>query len=186
MQRIRIGTGFHLSLAVGGLLIAAAITSVGLGQWQISETVARNKTLDHVVTEGLQLVQLTNEVLLYSEERAARQWRGQFDQVEESIRQAKSQDESGEGHLRKVATQLADMRPLFDRLVTPEGKKLDATSSGEVAGILSAQLFRQAIQLQSSLRGLKTFSDGELKDAYTAGKERTFLTFGLLGGATAL
>ncbi len=185
MQRIRIGTGFRLSLAVGGLLIAAAIASIAFGQWQISEAVIRNKTLDRVVTDGLQLVQLTNEVLLYSEERAVRQWREQCDEVEELIRQANGLSEDGVAHLRKVATHLADMRPLYDRLVTPDGRKTETASPGDVAGILSSQLFRTAILLQTSLRDLKEYSEDELRDAYAAGKTRTFLTFGLFAAAMA-
>jgi diguanylate cyclase (GGDEF)-like protein len=186
MARVRVSTGFHLSLAVGGLLIAAAIASLAFNQWQVSGAVSRNEALDQVVTEGLQLVQLTNEVLLYGEERAELQWRGQFDHVSDALRRADRSGDGGAMHLRKVGTQLADMQPLFGRLVNLADEDAGRQATDKVAAILSSQLFQKTILLQTSLRGLKTHADGELKAAYDAAKERTLLTFGLLAGLMAL
>jgi diguanylate cyclase (GGDEF)-like protein len=186
MRRVRVGTGFHLSLAVGALLIAAAIASLGFVQWQASAAAERNKTLDHVVTEGLQLVQLTNEVLLYKQERAVLQWRGQFDHVAVAVGKASGPADGSEVHLRKLDSQLADMRLLFERLASPDADNSESRAAQDVAGILSSQLFQKTVLLQTSLRGLKSFADDELKGAYVAAKERTLLTFGLLAAmATA-
>jgi len=186
MPRVRVSTGFHLSLAVGGVLIAAAIASLAFNQWQVSAAVNRNEALDQVVTEGLQLVQLTNEVLLYGEERAELQWRGQFDHVADALRRADRPGDGSPVHLRKVGTQLADMQPLFGRLVNLADEDTGRQEANNVAAILSSQLFQKTILLQTSLRGLKTYADDDLKSAYDAAKERTLLTFGLLAALMAL
>lgn len=186
MPRIRIGTGFHLSLAVGGLLIAVVLASLGLAQWQVSAAVERNKTLDRFVTEGLQLVQLTNEVLLYNQERAISQWRGQFENVAKLLEQANRPVDGGDAYLRRIGTQLSDMRPLFEKLATPAAENIERRTLLDVAGILSAQLFQKSLLLQTSLRGLKAYSEDEVKAAYDAAKQRTLLIFGLLAALMAL
>ncbi|MBI5784329.1 MAG: EAL domain-containing protein [Rhodocyclales bacterium] len=186
MQRVRVGTGFHLSLAIGALLIAAAIAALGFVQWQAAEAVERNKTLDNVVTEGLQLVQLTNEVLLYKQERAVTQWRGQFDHVTAAVGMALGPADGSDVQLRKIDTRLTDMRLLFERLASPDADHGDSRAAQDVAGILSSQLFQKTVLLQTSLRSLKTFSDDQIKGSYDAAKERTLLTFGLLAALMAL
>jgi diguanylate cyclase (GGDEF)-like protein len=180
MRRLRVGTGFHVSLAVGALLIALAIASLGFVQWQASAAVERNKVLDHVVTEGLQLVQLTNEVLLYRQERAVLQWRGQFDHAMVTVGRAIGPGDGSDPLLRKLAGQMTDMRLLFDRLASEGADRAASRAAQDVAGILSSQLFQKTVLLQASLRNLKSFADDRLKGAYDEAKERTLVTFGLL------
>jgi diguanylate cyclase (GGDEF)-like protein len=185
MRRIRIGTGFHLSLAVGGLLVAAAIASLSFVQWQASAAVERNKALDHVVTEGLQLVQLTNEVLLYKETRAVQQWRGQFEHATAALGDALRPTDGSDSQLRKIDTQLSDMRLIFERLDSLEADHSGRQTANDVTQILASQLFQKAVLLQASLRTLKSYADTELKAAYDAAKERTVVTFGLLAALVA-
>ena len=177
---MKVRTAFEVVLMAGALLIVAAIGSLGLAQWQVSSAVTRNEALDHVVSEGMQLAQLTNETLLYRERRSILQWRGQFEHVTDAMLKAQKSVTPADTELQQIASELSDMRLLFERLTVETEAKVQRRDEQSVAGILSSQLFQKVILFQTSLRSLKAQSDDELKLAYDTSKQRAALTFGLL------
>jgi diguanylate cyclase (GGDEF)-like protein len=183
-----IRAGFSLSLAVGSLLVAVAAFSFGFNQFMVTEAVSENKTVDSIFTEGMQLVQLTNEVLLYGQPRAVAQWRSQYDKMARlSARGNLPSDPAAAEFLGRVAANVADMRPLFDSLVDDGGKGGSAERArAEVGGILSSQLFRKSTLLQTSLRELKDASEDELTRIHAASKRRLMLTFALFASLIGL
>jgi diguanylate cyclase (GGDEF)-like protein len=185
MPRVRIATAFQLSLAVGALLIVLAIAALGLVQQQVSSAVSRNKVIDQVVGEGMQLVQLTNEVLLYNQERATTQWRSEFERMNDILRRASGQA-GDDPLLGRVATQLMDMNLLLERLLAQAAVGGVRGGMSKVQDILAAQLFQKGALLQSTLRDLKANADADLKAAYDDAKERNLFTFGLLAVVVAV
>jgi len=176
---MRIKTGFHLCLAAGGIIVAAAVYSVGYSQVRIAEAVTQSEALETISVEGMEIVQLTNEVLLYGEQRAVEQWRAQLGEMEHLLGDgAAARDAGAAKWLARITLYLADMATLFDGLTAArEGK-----ARGDVDQILTSQLFQKAVLLQTELRGLKSHADAELNDAYAHSKQRLLLTFGAFAG----
>jgi diguanylate cyclase (GGDEF)-like protein/PAS domain S-box-containing protein len=179
---MRIRTGFALSLITGGLLVAGALYFLASGQLRMSEAAAQAQALDQVSTEGMELVQLTNEVLLYGEDRAVEQWRAKFVRVDQLCRTAAISSGRAEDLLHRVTVNLGDMSPLFASLARARAA-LDG--AGPAAALLSSQLFQKAAVMQATLRDLKAASDRELDEAHDRSKQRMFLTFGIFAGLTA-
>jgi signal transduction histidine kinase len=177
---MRIESGFHLGSVIGGIILTAAILSFGYSQAHISSAVHQNAILDRISTEGMQLVQLTNEVLLYREERATQQWWAQYHEVMELLKE-RNPPVRGRSWviLGRIATHLTDMQLLFERFAPPAGAPESATPHDDGKGILSSQLFQKAALLQSSLSNLNADSQKELADGHQEANERVVLTFGL-------
>ncbi len=185
---MRIKTGFHFSLVIGGILVAAAILSFGYTQFLISQAVSQNEVLDTVSIEGMEIVQLTNEVLLYGEQRAVDQWRGQFDAMGRLLRNTDLRglsDARARKFLGRIALYLADMSNLFDSLIAARAQK-NGRMASDVGAILTSQLFQKSALMQTELRSLKAFSEGELRDAFSVSKTRMLLTFGTFAGLISL
>ncbi|MRR51630.1 MAG: EAL domain-containing protein [Rhodocyclaceae bacterium] len=177
--------GFRFNLVLGGLLIAAAIISFAYTQVQISAAVAQKEVLDRIGNEGMELVQVTNEVLLYSETRAMEQWREQYQETAGRVAGAMTNPVVPPGRGRELLGQismlLTDMPPLFDALrAAHETPKAGANI--DVKGLLASQMFRKTILLQSALRNLVGFSEVDMKERYAESKERMLLTFGAFVG----
>jgi diguanylate cyclase (GGDEF)-like protein/PAS domain S-box-containing protein len=172
---MRIRTGFHLVLVVGGALVAAAVWALTLSLSHNAAAMARNQTLGEVFVEGMQLVQLTNEVLIYRDRRAVEQWRRQSAEVDQALAAA-STDRPARALIGAIDVDVADMKPLFEALVA-------AGDHGEVSGILSSQLFQKAAHMQSSLRDLEAYAYVELDRAYGTTKWRQIVIFGTFTAA---
>jgi hypothetical protein len=143
------------TLVVGGLLTVAAIWALAQSLSRTAAAVERNQALSNVFIEGMQLAQLTNEVLPYGEKRAIEQWRKQYAEVDRAVGAASS-DQAAHRLVDRVATDVADMKPLFDGFV--QGSARD-----DVVGILSSQLFQKATHMQVSLRNFESYAYDELQ-----------------------
>ena len=185
---MRIKTGFHLALALGAALVAAAILSFGYAQFRMAEAVSQNEVLDAVTTEGMQLVQLTNEVLLYGEPRSVRQWREQHGDLTRFFEPRDAQPFAPQARklLARIASHHADMGPLFESLMKAKEHPGRPQQADELRGILSSQLFQRAALLQAELRNLKEFAEDEMSTAYAVSRERMLVTFGVFASLFAL
>lgn len=176
---MRIETGFRVTLSIAGAIFAAAIFAFGYNQFVISDAVLRNAVADAIATDGMELAQLTNEVLLYGEARAIDQWRVKIDEVTHQVTDTDIPLHTGaRGLVARVALELADMRPLFERVVRDQSDKLGRERGVATPGdILSEQLFKKTVLLQTSLRTLKTSSEAELKAVYDGNRNRMMVSF---------
>jgi hypothetical protein len=181
---MRIRTGFQLILVVAGILIVAAAVALGYSQVRMSSTVVRSQALDTVVTEGMQLVQLTNEVLLYGGRRAVQQWHVQVEDIHRLIGDERlTGDATTDALVGRVAAEIADMRPLFEGLV--QLSRDDGMPAVEMqrGRLLSSQLFQKATLPQATLRDVKGLSERHLNAAYADARDRQQLIFGFVGAA---
>ncbi|MFA7242537.1 MAG: ATP-binding protein [Sulfuricellaceae bacterium] len=182
---MRISTGFRFGSAIGGIILAAAVLSFGYNQIFISEAVAQKAILDKVVIEGMQLVQLTNEVLLYREERVTQQWWAQYNEESELVAKNNGPIQGRGGALwRRISAHLADMQLLFEHLAAHIEEQPVAPTT--TRSILSSQLFQKAALLQTSLTSLGAVAQAELENGYRQARERTMLTFGVFFAAISL
>lgn len=180
---MRIRTGFHLTLAVGALLVVASIWLLSVSQSRTSAAVTRNQAMDLVFVEGMQLVQLTNEVLLYHESRAITQWQSKRIETDRAAGAAAvSADDADRLLIDRIAVDVRDMKPILEALVA-EGSDFAAARDRDVIELLSSQLFQKAALTQASLRELKLSSDRAMEQAYSDAKTRQSMIFGLLAGA---
>ncbi len=174
-----IRSAFLFSLVIGVFLIIAAVASFGFNQFLVSEAVSENTAADSLYAEGMQLVLLTNEVLLYGQSRAVTQWRNQFNKA---LNLSANKDGfDGDAIAKSVVAihaNLTDMRPLFEGLVT-SGMVGPGRQAAEVGDILSSQLFRKLVQLQGALRILNSASETMLLEVYAGSKRRMLITFGI-------
>lgn len=177
---MNIKLGFRLILLVGFLLTAAAIAAFVASQRSFFADTSRAEQLDRVVTEGVQLVQLTHEILLYGEARAIGQWRSQSVEVIEAVRAVHpGPGVTGRPAIEALSYRLAALTPLLERLITARGNNTDP----KITTILASQLFQETTQLQASLRELKDAADNILRNAYDSAKERQLAIFGLFVAA---
>jgi len=181
---MRIKTGFHLGLLGGGLLVVAAVASVGYSQLQIAETVAQNEALEAVAASGVEVVQLTGEVLLYGETRAVQQWRTKRDEMNRLLPSVEG-DAGSRKFVGRIGVYLSDMSRLFDSLMASDAAK-GAALAPDVKKILTSQLFQKNLLLQSELRALKNAADVAQRESYAQSKKRMLLIFGTFAGLIAL
>ncbi len=180
---MEIKTGFRNILILGACLIAAMILAFGFSQYAFFEDTAQSERMDKLSNEGMQLVQLTNEVLLYGEPRAVTQWRLQYQEVERLIKDEKL---ALNGDLQEVMGPLrirfGNLLPLQERLIHSQSRN----SEPQVLRIIASQLFQDATQLQASLRSLKDLADAAFKSAYETAKQRQVLIFSLFTGLVSV
>jgi diguanylate cyclase (GGDEF)-like protein/PAS domain S-box-containing protein len=178
---MRIRTGFHVVLIIAGVFVVASAVALGFSQLRMTSTVAHGQALDNVVTEGLQLVQLTNETLLYGGQRAMQQWQVQFDETGRLVRDGRlGMDAAAAPLLARVGADIDDMRPLFEAFVQARRSEAVPTDPQRLR-LLSSQLFQKATLLQASLRDLKALSERQTSDAYADAKSRQQWIFGVVG-----
>jgi PAS domain S-box-containing protein len=180
---MNIKSGFRAVLAVGAALIGAAFLAFVVSQHTFFADTSRAEHLSKIAGEGLQLVQLTNEVLLYGEPRALTQWQRQYDDFGQLIRDpvfALDPDLSIVGGL--LVNHYADLLPLQRKLVEARKNK----DSPQVLSILASQLFQDATQLRASANSLKELADDAAKTAYESSKQRQIAIFFVFIGLVLL
>ncbi|MGE5468748.1 MAG: putative bifunctional diguanylate cyclase/phosphodiesterase [Ignavibacteria bacterium] len=185
---MRIANGFRAALAVAGIIFLSAIGAFYYNQFVISDAVSRNAAANELAIEGMELVQLTGEVLLYGERRAIEQW---WTKIDEVARVTASFDHEAQPAIRRsvdrVALELSDMRPLFRRLTAQRVSEGAAGSGyGQPGNILAEQLFKKTTLLQTSLRQLKAAAEGELASVYDGHRQRMMLSFVVFFAASLL
>ena len=182
---MRIKSGFYFDLIVGALLILAAGYSFIHVQLRLEAAVAEKELLDRAANRGMELVQVTGEVLLYGEPRAIAQWREQAERLADALTGLHTlENPRGRELVADLAQLRAEMLPLFDRLTAPSGDQTAPRTGAD--GLLSSQLFRKSVQMQAGLRNLNRFAEDELK-ARHAGSRRMMLAFsGMFLGALVL
>jgi len=127
----------------------------------------------------LELVQLTNEVLLYGEPRALTQWQRQYDEFGQMIRDpifSRDPDLSVVGGL--LVNHYADLLPLQRKLVEARRNK----DAPQVLSILASQLFQDATQLRASANSLKELAGEFARSAYETSKQRQIAIFSVFIG----
>ncbi|OAN49338.1 sensor histidine kinase [Magnetospirillum moscoviense] len=175
--------GFRLVLLIGAFLTALAIAGFAYSQHAFFADTSRSEQLDRVVTEGVQLVQLTHEILLYGEPRAIRQWHSQVEEVAEAMKPVRlAADSPVAPMIDALFYRFTALHPLLDRLSEARGNGNDTN----VTAILRSQLFQESTQLQASLREIKSASDRIARHAYDSAKERQLAIFGLFSAAMIL
>jgi PAS domain S-box-containing protein len=180
---VDIKLGFRLILLIGAALTALAIAGFAYSQRAFFADTSRGEQLDHVVTEGIELVQLTHEILLYGEPRAVQQWHRQVEEVTEAMRAVQLPPHSPIiPMVEALSFRFTALHPLLDRLTEVHENGNDA----KVTAILRSQLFQESTQLQGSLREVKAAADAIVRHAYGAAKERQLAIFGLFGAAMIL
>ncbi len=180
---MNIKLGFRLILLIGAALTALAIAGFAYSQQAFFADTSRGEQLDHIVTEGVQLVQLTHEILLYGEPRAVSQWHRQVDEVAEAMRAVDlAQNSPIIPMVEALSYRFTALRPLLDRLIQAR----DNGNDPKVTAILRSQLFQESTQLQGSLREVKATADALVRHAYGGAKERQLAIFGLFGAAMIL
>lgn len=178
-----IRSGFRFVLGAGIAVIAAAVLAVIASQSILYQDTARSQHLDHLSDEGMQLVQLTNEVLLYGEGRAIHQWRRQHDEFAQAVATiAIEGDGSVERAVGALSQRFARLGPLFERLAEARAEPARL----EVISILQSQMFQDVTQLQASLRDVNNLADEETRGAYERSKRRQLLIFAAFIGLLTL
>ena len=184
---MRIGTGFRLGSTLGGLILGAAMLSFGYNQMHITDAVSKKAILDNVIFEGMELVQLTNEVLLYRNKRVTQQWWDQYHQEVYLIGSGNWQLQGKSAALwERISAQLSYMQVLFERLSAHiEVEEISSTPTSS-RSILSSQLFQKAALLQTALTNLNEVAQAELEADYRQTRDRMMLTFGMFFIAISL
>jgi PAS domain S-box-containing protein len=164
-------------------LIGTAALSLVVSQYVLIEDTSRAEKLDTIASEGMQLVQLTHEILLYGEPRAQTQWQRQYDDFGQLIRDPKFALDHDLAIVNGLlVNHYADLLPLQRKLV-------EARSNGEatrVVSIIASQLFQDATQLQASLSNLKHLATEATKKAYSSSKQRQIVIFSVFVGLISL
>ncbi len=174
-----IKTGFRAVLTVGAVLTGTALMSVGYSQYAFVEDTSRNERRDLVASQGMRLVQLTQEVLLYGEPRAISQWQSQYKEMGRLINDPLFLADPDLSVINgALLIRYSDLSPLLEKLIEA---RQDSRQSADVIDVLASQLFQDATQLQASLRDLKDVADGSLEAAYKASKQRQIAIFTLFG-----
>jgi PAS domain S-box-containing protein len=174
-----IKTGFRVVLTLGAALIAATLLAFIHSQSAFFADTTRSEKLDRLVTEGMQLVQLTNEILLYGGSRADQQWSIQAEEVESLLKsKGVAEDANLQGTINTLSLRLAGLKPVQAKLAEARTKPTPT----EIQGILASQLFQDAAHFQESLRSIKAFSDDLLRQAYSHSKERQVTIFTIFAG----
>ncbi|MFA6019261.1 MAG: ATP-binding protein [Rhodospirillales bacterium] len=176
---MNIKTGFRAVLTVGAVLIGTTILSVGISQYAFFADTSRSERLDRIANEGMQLVQLTHEVLMYGEPRAVAQWQGQYADFGQLISDPEFALDPGLTFINGImVNHYADLMILQNKLIQARQSK----SGDGVAGILASQMFQDTTQLLASLKNLKQISDEALKAAYKGSKQRQIVIFAVFAG----
>ncbi|CAA6603455.1 putative Histidine kinase [Rhodospirillaceae bacterium LM-1] len=174
-----IKTGFRAVLTVGAVLTGTALLSVGYSQYAFVEDTSRKERLDHVANQGMRLIQLTQEVLLYGEPRAISQWQSQYVEMGRLISDQAYIADPDLGEINgALLIRYSDLSPLLEKLTSA---RQDSRQSADVIDVLASQLFQDATQLQASLRDLKDVADESHERAYKASKQRQIAIFSLFG-----
>jgi PAS domain S-box-containing protein len=172
-----IKTGFRFVLSLGAALIAATLLAFLYSQSTFFDDTSRSEKLDHLATEGMQLVQLTNEILLYGGQRADHQWRNQLNEFERLLNDKSiTSNQELQSTFNALSLRLASLKPVQAKLSEARGTQL----SQEVNSILASQMFQDTTQLQESLRRIKARSEELMRQAYDHSKKRQveiFVTF---------
>jgi len=167
-------------LSLGAALVATAIASVAWSRLRFVEDTQFSERLERVAAEGMELVQLSNEVLLYHSPRTKEQWREQHWEVAGLVADnLKESDSDGRLVLDRIDILLRGLPEIEARLADLRARG----ASAEATAVLASQFFRDAIQLQASFRALKALADQHLRTAYrTSGDRLTwiFAIFALL------
>ncbi|MBF0355364.1 MAG: PAS domain S-box protein [Alphaproteobacteria bacterium] len=178
-----IKTGFFNLLILGAALLAATILAFGFSQYAFFEDTSYSERLDKISNEGMQLVQLTNEVLLYGEPRALDQWQQQYRDVglliEDNSLSSRAELVEILGPLR---IRYANLLPLHEKLTQSRDRNADS----QLVDIIASQLYQDSSQLQASLRSLKAAADDSLKSAYETVKHRQVIIFSLFTGLVSV
>jgi diguanylate cyclase (GGDEF)-like protein/PAS domain S-box-containing protein len=182
---VRIKNGFYFDLIIGALLILAAGLAFIYIQLRLEAAVVEKEVLDRAVNRGMELVQVTGEVLLYGEPRAIAQWREQSERLAGTLARLDGlEDARGREIIAGLNQVRGEMLPLFERLTAIPADGVAPNVSGD--GLLSSQLFRKSVQMQAGLRDLFRFAEDALEDRYARSKELMLAIFGAFIGALAL
>jgi len=174
---MKINSTFHLTLLIGALVILAAVFSFGYLQLQITEAVQQKETLDRISNEGMELVQLTNEVLIQAGPRAIQQWQAHFERVSAIVGDANIESMRARDLVERSAAVLADMPPLMDRTVSERVVVPETSKVADPVDLLESQFFRKTVQLQTLLREVIKYSEAELQNSVARTKELMLLAF---------
>gem|GEM_PF-3998612 len=178
-----IKAGFRIALAAWIGIIAIAISAFFYGQFAFYEDSSRGEQLDRIFNEGTQLVQLTQEVLLYGEQRAVVQWWRQYREVEGVLGGAqRTLDPASRTVLTAMSRRIGQLPSLQEKITELRASSHDAPA----IPILMSQLFQESTQLQASLREVKSISDQAIKFAYQNARRRQIIIFGGLFGVAIL
>ncbi len=184
---MRINTGFRFGAMIGGFILCAAMLSFGYNQMQITDAVSKKAILENVIFEGMELVQITNEVLLYRNKRVTQQWWDQYHQ-EVNLIGAGNRPVQGKSAVlwERISTNLANMQVIFERLSAHIEMEDLLSTPASTKSILSSQLFQKAVLLQTALSRLNEVAQSELEKDYRQTRERMVLTFGMFFIAISL
>lgn len=181
----RIKTGFSVALATGAGFVASALVAYTISQSMFLVDSSHSRQVDRIASEGMELVHLTHAVLQYPGPRSIGQWQSQFAELNAQIAvSARTAAPSVDEVIGQTRNRLEVLAGLKAQLLAARAKVATGQSSPEVVGVLSAQLFQEATQLQAVLKALRAVSAASLQQAYEQARLRQvaiFLLFTLLG-----
>lgn len=181
-----IQTGFRVALAVGAGIVGGALVAYTVSQSMLAVDTSVGTQLDRVADEGMELVHLTHAVLQYPGPRSIGQWQGQRTDFGTALGAAPAAGPQAAAVIERARTRLGVLGDVGQKLLDTRARAAAGKPAPEIAGILSAQLFQEATQLQAELKALRAAANGALQHGYEQARARQigiFLLFLSLGSA---